>query len=327
MRDIFLLGFGAPLVDMIVDTDDDFIRENVGEKGGMDHWSIEQQEKIVELAGSSDVKIANGGSAGNTVNCLANLGAPCAMLGMVGADELGRGYIDELAEANGNTEYIFVNSAESTGRCISFITPDSERTMRSNLGASSFVRKEDIDKVDFSRIDIVYFEGYRLFEMESFDYAVEKARQSGCRIAIDFASFNVVELFHDKLTELYRNGVFDMIFANEEEAKAFFGNDEHEKNIGQAMNFCDIAVIKLGKEGSLIGRNGEISRIDVTPCNAVDTTGAGDSWAGGFFYGLYRNFDMSRCGDAASDVSAEIVQVRGAKLPGSTWNKLKEKYK
>ena len=326
MRDIFLLGFGAPLVDILVNVDDNFIKEHVGDKGGMDHWSIEQQQKSLALA-NTKIRIVNGGSAGNTVNCLANLGASCAMLGMTGCDELGEKYAAELKESGGSAEYIFKHESESTGRCLSFITPDSERTMRSNLGASSFVRKEDIDKVDFSRIDIVYFEGYRLFEMESFEYALAKARAAGCRIAIDFASFNVVELFRKKLQELYYNGMFDMIFVNEEEAKAFFGDDEHEKNIVEAMEYCDIAVIKLGKAGSLIGHGDMIHQIPVTPVKAVDTTGAGDSWAGGFFYGLYRNYDMSECGKIASDVSAEIVQVEGAKLPAETWKKLIEKYK
>ena len=326
MREFFLLGFGAPLVDILVNVDDDFIAANVGDKGGMDHWSIEQQQKSLELANNSDVMIVNGGSAGNTVNCLANLGTPCAMLGMVGDDELGRNYRNELLECGGNAEYIFVHSQEQTGRCLSFVTPDSERTMRSNLGASSFVSREDIDKVDFIRFETVYFEGYRLFEMESFDYAVKKAREAGCRIAIDFASFNVVELFREKLHSLYEDKVFDMIFANEEEAKAFFGNEEHEKNLAEAMNYCEIAVIKLGKAGSLIAKDGRISRISVVPCKAVDTTGAGDSWAGGFFYGLSRNFDMAKCGEAASCVSAEIVQVQGAKLPQDKWADLRKKF-
>ena len=326
MRDIFLLGVGAPLVDILVNVSDDFVRDNVGAKGGMDHWSIEQQQNVLTASGAES-SIANGGAAGNTVNCLANMGVCCAMLGMTGDDELGRAYAAELAAAGGSAEYIFKHASEPTGRCISFITPDSERTMRSNLGASSFVTKADIDKVDFSRVDIVYFEGYRLFEMETFEYLLAKARAADCRIAIDFASFNVVELFHDKLQQLYKDGMFDMIFANEDEAKAFFGNDEHEKNIADAMKYCDIAVIKLGKAGALIGHNGNIYKIPVTPVKAVDTTGAGDSWAGGFFYGLYRGFDMDRCGAAASDVSAQIVQVEGAKLPVETWKKLIEKYK
>ena len=325
MREIFLLGFGAPLVDILVNVNDDFIAANVGDKGGMDHWSIEEQQKSLALA-DNKYSVANGGSAGNTVNCLANLGASCAMLGMVGDDELGRNYAAELRNCGGSAEYIFTHAEQPTGRCISFITPDSERTMRSNLGASSFVTAADIDKVDFSRIEIVYFEGYRLFEMAGFDYALEKARQAGCKIAIDFASFNVVELFHGKLRSLYENRAFDMIFANEEEAKAFFGNDEHEKNLAEAMNFCDIAVIKLGREGSLIARDGRISRIAVTPCKAVDTTGAGDSWAGGFFYGLSRNYAMAECGRIASAVSAAVVQVQGAKLPQDVWDDLRKKY-
>lgn len=326
MRDIFLLGFGAPLVDILVKVDDDFVKKHVGGKGGMDHWSIEQQRAALEIA-NSGAAVANGGAAGNTVNCLANMGAPCAMLGMTGNDELGEKYAAELEQSGGSAEYLFKHPTEPTGRCISFITPDSERTMRSNLGASSLVGIADIDKVDFNKIDIVYFEGYRLFEMESFEHALGKAREAGCKIAIDLASFNVVELFHDKLQKLYCDGYFDMIFANEEEAKAFFGNDEHEKNIAEAMKFCDIAVIKLGKAGSLIGRGGQIYKIPATVVRAVDTTGAGDSWAGGFFYGLYRGFDMAKCGMAASDVSAEIVQVEGAKLPAETWKRLIEKYR
>ena len=325
MRKFFLLGVGAPLVDILVNADDDFIAAHVGNKGGMDHWSIEQQQKSLELAGNK-YTVANGGSAGNTVNCLANMGVPCAMLGMVGDDELGRKYAAELTECGGSAEYILVHDTEKTGRCISFITPDSERTMRSNLGASAFVDIESIDKIDFSCFDIVYFEGYRLFEMASFERVLERARQAGCRIAIDFASFNVVELFHEKLRSLYEKGVFDMIFANEEEAKAFFGSDEHEKNLTEAMKFCGIAVIKLGKKGSLIAKDGKINRVPVVPCKAIDTTGAGDSWAGGFFYGLYRNFDMAECGEAASAVSAEIVQVQGAKLGPDTWNYLRKKF-
>ncbi len=326
MRDIFLLGTGAPLVDILVNVSDDFVRLNVGDKGGMDHWSIETQENALKLAGA-DCSIANGGAAGNTVNCLANLGAPCAMLGMLGDDEFGKKYTAELKQAGGSAEYLFKHPSEPTGRCISFITPDSERTMRSNLGASALMTVEEISKVDFSRTEIVYFEGYRLFEMATFDYTLNKAREAGCKIAIDFASFNVVELFQEKLHELYDKNMFDMIFANEDEAKAFFGNDEHEKNITDAMKKCKTAVIKLGKAGSLIGCDGKIYKIPVTPVQAVDTTGAGDSWAGGFFYGLYRGFDMAKCGECASNVSAEIVQVEGAKLPADAWNKLKLQYK
>lgn len=325
MREFFLLGFGAPLVDILVNVDDDFIAANVGDKGGMDHWNVEQQQKVLALA-DNKYSVANGGSAGNTVNCLANLGCPCAMMGMIGDDELGKSYIAELSACGGSAEYIFTHKEQPTGRCISFITPDSERTMRSDLGASSFVAPEDIDKVDFSRFEIVYFEGYRLFEMTSFEYALEKACQAGCKIAIDFASFNVVELFREKLQKLYRDGCFDMIFANEEEAKAFFGDEEHEKNLTEAMDFCEIAVIKLGKKGSLVAKDGRIYKIPVTPVKAVDTTGAGDSWAGGFFYGLFRNFDMAKCGGIASCVSAEIVQVQGAKLSQSIWEDLRKKY-
>ena len=324
MRDIFFLGFGAPLVDILVKVDDDFIAEHVGKKGGMDHWSVEKMQQTLQLAG--DFAIVNGGSAGNTVNCLANMDVPCAMLGMVGNDELGRSYKAELASAGGMTDYIFLNPSEPTGRCISFITPDSERTMRSELGASGFVKTEDIDKVDFSKVDIVYFEGYRLFEEKSFDYALQKAREARCRIAIDFASFNVVELFKEKLHKLYDDGVFDMIFANEEEAKAFFNSDEHEKNIASAMKKCSIAVIKLGKEGALIGHDGKISRVGIVPCRAVDTTGAGDSWAGGFFYGLYRDFPIDKCGMAGAEISSNVVAVEGAKLPVETWNKIKKKF-
>ena len=322
MRDIFLLGFGAPLVDILVRTDDDFVRDYVGSKGGMDHWSVEQQQKVLAAAGN-EFSVVNGGSAGNTVNCLANLGASCAMLGMVGDDEYGRNYAAELADCGGVADYIFKHSTVPTGRCISFVTPDSERTMRSDLAASSMLSIAEADKVDFSRIDIVYFEGYRLFEPETFDAVLKRAKDAGCRIALDMASFNVVELFHDKLYSLYQQKMFDMIFANEEEAKAFFGNDEHEKNIREAMDFCDIAVIKLGKDGSLIGRNGEVSKISVVPCQAVDTTGAGDSWAGGFFYGLYRNFGMTECGRIASLVSSHVVQVEGSKLAADVWENIK----
>lgn len=325
MRHIFLLGFGAPLADILVPVTNDFIAEHVGDKGGMAHWSIEQQQDALRAA-DNKFSVANGGSAGNTVNCLANLGAPVAMLGMTGDDELGEKYRNELAGCGGSTDYLFTHPTAPTGRCISFITPDSERTMRSNLGASSMVSKTEVDKVDFSDIEIVYFEGYRLFEMETFEYALSKARAAGCRIAIDFASFNVVELFHDKLKKLYDEKVFDMIFLNEEESEAFFGDNDHRKNLADATSKCSVAVIKLGKEGALISAGNNIIPVASVKCRAVDTTGAGDSWAGGFFYGVYRAFDWAKCGMIGAEVSSRVVAVEGAKLPQNTWDMLKKSF-
>ena len=125
----------------------------------------------------------------------------------------------------------------------------------------------------------------------------------------------------DFLKDLIKNYV-DILFANEEEAKSFTGM-EPEEALHEIANSCEISVVKVGKDGSMIKKDNVVSRVGIIPAKAVDTTGAGDAYAAGFFYGLTKGYPMETCGKIAALVSGKVVEVMGPNLPDEQWSKLK----
>jgi sugar/nucleoside kinase (ribokinase family) len=148
------------------------------------------------------------------------------------------------------------------------------------------------------------------------------AKKADLKIAIDLASFNVVEANLEFLKDLIRNYV-DIVFANEEEAKSFTGK-EPEEALNEIAQDCELAIVKIGKEGSLIKAGDKVYKIGTIKANALDTTGAGDSYAAGFFYGLTNDYDLETCGKIAALVSGKVVEVMGANLPDDKWNEIKK---
>ncbi len=200
---------------------------------------------------------------------------------------------------------------------MSLVSTDSERTMATYLGAAADLRPAELSPDIFSEYSILYIEGYLVQDHFLIETAIDLARKEGLRIAIDLSSFNVVESNLEFLQKLVKEKV-DIVFANEEEALAFTGK-EPVQAVTEIAAVCDIAVVKIGKAGSII-QSGE-ERFDIASIKArpLDTTGAGDNYAAGFFYGLSHGFSLAKCGRIAALVSGKTVEVMGAKLPKETW--------
>jgi sugar/nucleoside kinase (ribokinase family) len=164
-------------------------------------------------------------------------------------------------------------------------------------------------------------EGYLVFNHALIKAGVELAKANGLKVALDLSSFNVVEANLDFLKDLIKNNV-DILFANEEEAKAFTGL-EPEAALHEIAKDCELTVVKLGKEGSLIKNGEEVVRVGSIKAKALDTTGAGDAYAAGFFYGLTKGYSLEVSGKIAALVSGKVVEVMGPNLPETAWEKVK----
>ena len=151
--------------------------------------------------------------------------------------------------------------------------------------------------------------------------AIQIAKKLNIKICIDLASYNVVEQNLEFLKDIVANYV-DIVFANEEEAKAFTGK-EPEDALNEIATMCEIAIVKTGKRGSLIKFADEIYRIEPIECNCIDTTGAGDSYAAGFIYGLSYGYSLEKCGAIGSLLSGKVIEVIGAKMTESQWEEIK----
>ena len=311
-----VLGVGNALVDIISIIENDSVLDLFGlPRGSMTLVDAELSKKIYETVYSEKSGISTGGSVANTMRTLASLGGKGGYLGRIGRDELGVVF-KEAFERRGIKTHLNYSEKE-TGRVMGLVSPDSERTMATYLGAAADMKPTDFSPEIFKEYQYAYMEGYLVFNHDLIKTGVEMAKAAGLKVAIDLSSFNVVEANLDFLRDLIKNSI-DIVFANEEEAKSFTGK-KPEEALNEIASFCDLAIVKVGKEGSFIKRDDEIIKIGTIKANAVDTTGAGDSYAAGFFYGLTHNYDLQTCGKIAALVSGKVVEVMGANLPDNQW--------
>ncbi|MEM8550369.1 MAG: adenosine kinase [Verrucomicrobiota bacterium] len=315
-----LIGVGSPIVDSLAQVSEAFIEKIPGDKGGME---LVDAQMIGELMAQVDTPMteAPGGSAGNTAVAVARLGLPTTFLGKIGSDAGGEFYKDRFVELGGDSTRFKVADVPN-GRCLSLVTPDSERTMRTDLGAAMTLVPEEISAEDFSTCRHAHIEGYMLFNRDLMFKVLNSAKAAGCTVSLDLASFEVVGATADILTDILREYV-DVVFANEEEAAALLKDMTPEERVAEMATLCEVAVVKLGKDGSLIQQGAELARIAPRLINKpVDTTGAGDLWAAGFLYGWLRGRSLTECGRNGSILGAEIVQVMGAAIPAERWPEL-----
>ena len=316
-----IVGIGSALVDILIHEDDSFIEKTGAVKGGMtlvDNTWIEQTLAL----GSGKVTIVAGGSACNTIVGVGQLGGKARFVGKCGTDKWGRQYENDLLQQNVDPALLQADSP--TGRVLSIITPDAQRTMFTNLGASAETRPEEVTVGSFADAAIVHVEGYLLFNSELIQAALKAAKGAGALISLDLASFTVVEQSLELLEKLVADYV-DILIANEDEARTFTGESEEKRALRALSENADIAVLKVGPRGSHIAHGGETFHIQsMGDGTALDTTGAGDLWAAGFLFGLVNRYGLEKCGRLGSACGYEACQVIGASIPDEGWKRIKK---
>ena len=309
-------GIGNPLIDVIVNVDDEDLERLGLYKGTMNLISLEKRLELTDfIKTKKEPKFSCGGSCPNTVITLASLGIETTLGGKVGSDEYGTIYKERLASL-GVVDNLAVSS-NVTGSSIILITPDPERTMNTYLGANREYNPDDVVEDEVKNADFFHFTGY-MWDTPNQKEAVRKAMQiakaNGVRISFDIADQFAVGRYRDSFLELVKDSC-DIVFANKEEARVMFDNyDPYEccKSMGK---LCETAIVKNGKKGSFISYKREIHEIPVMgPETPVDTTGAGDTYAAGFLYGLCKGMDIVESGLVASTLAGQIIKQTGAQF-------------
>jgi len=314
-----ILGIGNALVDVMTLIDNDNILEKFSlPKGSMQLVDGEISAQI--KSGTSDFKrnLVSGGSAANTIHGLAMLGVETGFIGSVGKDDTGDFFEGDMKKAGVNTFLSRGNSV--TGTAVALISPGSERTFATHLGAAVDLNAGDLNPNDFKNYDILYLEGYLIINKALVERTCRIAKDNNMKIAIDLSSYNVVEAKLNDFRELIEKYV-DIVFANEEEAKSFTGMAPLDA-LNSISTICDIAVIKVGKEGSLIKRGEEVIRIGTIPVQCIDTTGAGDLYASGFLFGYADGLSLEKCGLFGSVLAGHVIEIVGARMDEHRWKKI-----
>ena len=317
-----VIGIGNALTDFLVNLRDDQVltKLNLG-KGSMILVDSELQRQIQGETADLPHTLSLGGSAGNTIRCMARLGTKVGYIGKVGKDSTGHFY-EQALDNLGITPYV-AHGVNRSGRCVSLISPDGERTMVTYLGAALELCEADITAQMFEGYDCLYIEGFMVQSHSVIRHAIKLAKQCGLKVAIDLASYNVVLENRAFLLDIVDKYV-DIIFANEQEAAAFSGEQEAEKALEFIAARCELAIVKVGTRGALIKQAGqEAMHVGImAAAKRVDTTGAGDFYAAGFMSGLCQGLDLRQCGTIGAITAGKVIEVVGTTFGEEAWKEI-----
>ena len=322
-----VIGIGNALTDMLVTlSNDEVLTKYQLAKGSMSLVDSEMQTEISKSVAGCPYSLSLGGSAGNTIRAMARMGVEVGFIGKVGEDTTGDFY--EQALRNYGVEPFMLRTESRSGKCVSLVSPDGERTLVTHLGAAAELAAEDVDDAIFEGYDCLYVEGYLVQDHALIESVVRRAKQRGLKVAIDLASFNVVAENLEFLRGLVRDYV-DILFANEEEAHAFTNEEEPLNALQQISCMCELAVVKIGMRGALIKRGDEVVQVGImAAAKRVDTTGAGDFYAAGFLAAFCEGMSLRQCGTIGAIIAGKVIEVVGTTFGEEAWNdifKLRER--
>lgn len=318
-----IIGLGNALVDVLVKIDNDELLEKMRlPKGCMTLIDDDKYHSISEFFLTQQTHLSMGGSAGNAIRALAHLGAATGFIGKVGNDAYGDFFRKNLKKLQ-IEDSLLVSPTHVSGVASTFISPDGQRTFGTHLGAAATLTADDLSLEMFKGYTYLFIEGYLVQDHDMILHAIELAKEAGLQICLDLASCNIVTEDFEFFTLLI-NKYVDILFANEEEARAFT-QCEADEAVDLIAKMCSVAIVKMGKNGVVIRKGTEriyAEAVDVK--KVVDTTGAGDFFAAGFLYGLTAGKSLERCAEIGSILSGHVIQVVGTKLSPARWKKIAE---
>jgi len=316
-----ILGIGNALVDVVTLVEGDYILQEFKlPKGSMQLVDREKSEGIKSATRIFPRTWTSGGSAANTIHGLAMLGADTGFIGSIGRDDTGDFFENDMKKAGVNTLLIRRNSV--TGTAVALITRDTERTFATHLGAAVELGADDLKPMLFEGYDILYLEGYLISDFDFVETACRYAKEAGMLVALDLASYNIVETYLDSYNKIVE-GYVDILFANELEAREFTGLEPKEA-LTVLSGMSDIVILKVGAQGSWVKSKEELIKISAFPVECVDTTGAGDLYAAGFLYGFARDLTLEKCGILGSLMAGKVIEIVGARMDRDKFTTIKK---
>jgi hypothetical protein len=307
------VGLGNAIMDALVRVPDDSVIDQFGfTKGQMTPIDHAQWVDVHNAVKGLGVEMASGGSCANTIVGMGLMGAHVSYAGRIGSDEMGEAYRHSLESACGQ-HALQVSPDHATGKCLSLITADADRTMLTDLGASVTMPGLETFDEDIRNAEMLHVTGYLLLGEPMASRCMEAiaiANQNEIHISIDLADPFVVNAVKDDLLHIL-DEFATVVFMNADEAQALLGCGPSEAAARLADDVQHV-IVKDGANGSFVRHGGREYKVGIHPTEAIDTTGAGDAYAAGYLYGLSKGWGPERCGDLGARVAALTVGQVGA---------------
>ncbi|MBC7960786.1 MAG: carbohydrate kinase family protein [Vallitaleaceae bacterium] len=261
------------------------------------------------------IELYTGGCAVNSAIDMAKLGLNVGVVGKIGNDGFGRFLSDALKVEGVNTEGLVIDQETSTSSSMVTVDKNGERSFLHCLGANAEFVLEDINYEVIDRSKIVFVGGTMLlkkFDGEQCAAFLKKTKEMDKYTVLDTAWDST-----GKWMQILKPCMpyIDLFIPSIEEAVMLSGKEDPEEIADVFLGMgVKTAVIKLGKKGCFIkdslGETQMIPAFNVE--NAVDTTGAGDSFVAGFLFGISKGWSLYECGVFANAVGAHCVMAAGA---------------
>ncbi|MDC3171014.1 adenosine kinase [Prochlorococcus sp. AH-716-E13] len=325
-KDIDLIGIGNAIVDIIVNVEDKFLEINTLKKGSMNLINSNKSEAL--LKNCSVIKKISGGSSANTVVCLAELENNVQFIGRVKNDAFGNFFSNDIKKSKTIFNTPPINKGPSSAHSIIFITPDAQRTMCTYLGASIEFEPKDVDYNLIKNSKYLYLEGY-LWDSDlaknAFIQAAKIAKESNTKIILSLSDSFCVERHRESFLKLIENYI-DIVFCNESELLSLYKKYDLQNCQQYISSICELVIITLGSKGSLIINKGKSEEIKpkLLGKKIIDTTGAGDLYAGGFIHGLINNYSIKNCGEIGAICAGHIITQLGSRSNINLQNLLRD---
>ena len=324
-KKVDLIGLGNAIVDIIVNIEDEFLEINNLDKGSMNLINSDESQRLLENC--KVIKQISGGSSANTVVSLAELGNHVQFIGRVKNDQFGNFFSNDIKKSNTIFDTPPIDKGPSSAHSIIFITPDAQRTMCTYLGASVEFDPKDVDYNSIKNSKYLYLEGYlwdSSLAKDAFLKASKIAKESNTKIILSLSDSFCVDRHRESFLELI-NKYIDVVFCNESEMLSLFKKNDLQSCRESISSICELVIITLGSKGSLIINKEESKEIKpLLLGKIIDTTGAGDLYAGGFIHGLINNYSLKKCGEIGSICSGHIITQLGSRSNVSLQNLLQE---
>ena len=320
-----VFGIGNAVVDYEIEITDEFLKQNAVEKGMMTLVEEQRQKELITAVSGKIKKKQSGGSVSNSMIAISQFGGKGFLTCKVANDEDGNLFKQEMNELGLETNLSELPEG-ITGKCLVMVTPDANRSMNTFLGIGASMTKDDVIEEAIAASEYVFLEGYQVPSENGLNAALRiqsLAKKHGVKVAYTFSDPAMVKFFGEQTKSIVSGGV-DLLFANEEEARIFTNAESEEEAFERLKNFASEFVMTRSNKGSWIWTGSEKIVIKGVVVEAVDTTGAGDLFAGAYLYGITNGLTRKESGELANQASAKVVAQFGPRLANDSARALVE---
>ena len=321
-----LYAIGNALVDSEYEVSDQQLLAAGVEKRHMTLIDAHRRSELLKVVHQAKSHRTGGGSAGNTVVALAQLGGRAFYSCRVADDELGDFYTKDLISHGVATNLTHTKPpAGQTGSCMVMVTPDAERSMSTFLGATADIDETALHPHDIVKARVYYMEGYLAASPSGLAAALKGrqiAQQAGVKLATTLSDMSMIKFCRTGLDAMVGSDL-DFLFCNEEEAQVWCGTQDLAQMCQQLGQQAHTVCLTRSAKGCLVMEGGKVTEVPAAKVRAVDTNGAGDMFAGAFLYAVTHGHSQPQAAWLANQAAGLVVAQYGNRLSQDQMNHLK----